>query len=167
MVLSHLPGATVRRPPFIPSIHSSHPSAAYMCRWTGSSLVHAMACRLFGAKPLPEPMLTYCQLDPSMKFESKYKIFHSWKFIWKCCLPNWPPFCPGGDELRSDLGIDPLIQWSLVLSLKTFEDRTFRMINWVCTRNFKSGVLGPNSFWRMESYLGNWTPETRLNKFQY
>ena len=22
-----------------------------------------MACRLFGAKPLPEPMLTYCQLD--------------------------------------------------------------------------------------------------------
>ena len=23
-----------------------------------------MACRLLGAKPLPEPMLTYCQLDP-------------------------------------------------------------------------------------------------------
>ena len=22
-----------------------------------------MACRLFGAKPLPEPMLAYCQLD--------------------------------------------------------------------------------------------------------
>ena len=22
-----------------------------------------MACRLFGAKPLPGPMLTYCQLD--------------------------------------------------------------------------------------------------------
>ena len=23
-----------------------------------------MACPLFGAKPLPEPMLTYCQMDP-------------------------------------------------------------------------------------------------------
>ena len=38
-----------------------------------------MACRLSGAKPLPEPMLTYCQLDPqeqtSVKFESKYKTF--------------------------------------------------------------------------------------------
>ena len=32
-----------------------------------------MACRLFGAKPLPEPMLAYCQLDHweqiSVKFE--------------------------------------------------------------------------------------------------
>ena len=26
-------------------------------------LVQVMACRLFGAKPLPEPMLAYCQLD--------------------------------------------------------------------------------------------------------
>ena len=38
-----------------------------------------MACRLFGAKPLPEPMLAYCQLDSweqtSVKFESKYKTF--------------------------------------------------------------------------------------------
>ena len=40
-----------------------------------------MACRLFGTKPLPEPMLTYCQLDPweqtSVEIESKYKTFHS------------------------------------------------------------------------------------------
>ena len=38
-----------------------------------------MACRLFGTKPLPEPMLMYCQFDPqeqtSMKFESKYNTF--------------------------------------------------------------------------------------------
>ena len=26
-----------------------------------------MACRLFGAKPLPEPMQAYCQLDPYEK----------------------------------------------------------------------------------------------------
>ena len=36
-----------------------------------------MACRLLGAKPLTEPVLTYCQLDPqeqtSVKFESHYK----------------------------------------------------------------------------------------------
>ena len=31
-------------------------------QWSGSSLVQIMACRLFGAKPLSEPMLTYCQL---------------------------------------------------------------------------------------------------------
>ena len=31
---------------------------------TGSSLVQIIACCLFGAKPLPEQMLTYNQLDP-------------------------------------------------------------------------------------------------------
>ena len=40
---------------------------------------HWVACRLFGAKPLPEPMLTYSQLDPSkqtsLKFKSKYQNF--------------------------------------------------------------------------------------------
>ena len=38
-----------------------------------------MACRLFGAKPLPEPMLSYCQLDPqeqiSVNFDSNYEHF--------------------------------------------------------------------------------------------
>ena len=35
-----------------------------------------MACRLSGAKPLSEPMLTYCPMDPQeqtlVKFESKF-----------------------------------------------------------------------------------------------
>ena len=38
-----------------------------------------MACRLFGAKSLPKPMLAYRQLDPreqvSVKFESDFIIF--------------------------------------------------------------------------------------------
>ena len=39
-----------------------------------------MACRLFGAKPLPEPILAYCQLvsseQISMKFEPEFYHFH-------------------------------------------------------------------------------------------
>ena len=46
--------------------NSSPPSAAYMRQWTGSSLVQVMACRLFGAAPLSEPILAYCQLDSSL-----------------------------------------------------------------------------------------------------
>ena len=76
-----------------------------MRQWTGSSLVQVMACRLFGAKPLPEPMLSYCQLDSwehiSVKYESEFYHFHSRKCNWKCGLPKWYPFCPGGDELNS------------------------------------------------------------------
>ena len=49
-------------------INSSFPSAAYMHQWTRSALVQVMACRLFGAKPLLEPMLAYCKL-------------HSWEQI--------------------------------------------------------------------------------------
>ena len=50
------------------------------------------ACRLIGAKPLSEPMLDCCQLDPcehiSMKIYSKYSNFH-WRICtWKCRLRN-------------------------------------------------------------------------------
>ena len=41
------------------TFNSLRPSDAYMRRWTGSSLVQIMASRLFGAKPLSEPMLEY------------------------------------------------------------------------------------------------------------
>ena len=63
-----------------------------MHRWTGSALFQIMACRLDGAKPLSEPMLTYCQWDPkehiSRKFYLKFKCFHSRKCIWICRLRN-------------------------------------------------------------------------------
>ena len=66
-----------------------------------------MACHLFGAKPLSEPMMTYCWLDPkeniSMKCYWKFNCF-DWKIcIWKyhlqngnhcvqasiCCMSKW------------------------------------------------------------------------------
>ena len=75
----------------------------YMRQWTGSAFVRVMACHLFGAKPLPEPMLASCQLDSweqiSVKFELEFYHFHSRKYVWICCLPKWRPFCPGGGEL--------------------------------------------------------------------
>ena len=43
---------------------TSPPSAAFMRQWTGSALVQIMARRLFGAKPLSELLLCYCQFDP-------------------------------------------------------------------------------------------------------
>ena len=39
---------------------STHPRAAYMRQQIGSALVQIMACRLFGAKPLSEPVPSYC-----------------------------------------------------------------------------------------------------------
>ena len=36
------------------------PSAAYMRQWIGSALVEVKAFRIFGAKPLSQPMLCYC-----------------------------------------------------------------------------------------------------------
>ena len=72
-----------------------------MGQWTGYALVQVMACHLFGAKLLPEPILTYCQLDPkekeqtSVKFKSKYKKFNPRKCIWKCRLRNGGHFVQG------------------------------------------------------------------------
>ena len=72
-------------------VNSSPPSAAYMFQWNGSALVQVMACRLVGTKPLPEPALTYCQLDheeQTLKFEWEYITVHSWKCISNCRLRN-------------------------------------------------------------------------------
>ena len=53
--------------------------------------------RYLDDKPLPEPMLTYLQLDlqeqTSVKFESKYKIFLSIKYTWKYSPPKCRPYC--------------------------------------------------------------------------
>ena len=58
-----------------------------------------MACRLFGAKPLPDPMLACCQLDSSeqisVKLESEFYHFHSRKWIWTCRLRNGGHFVQG------------------------------------------------------------------------
>ena len=62
-----------------------------------------MACRLYGAKPLPEPMPNYCQLDPYEQNKIWFKVqnfsftkMHSIMSSAKC-----RPFCPGRDELRA------------------------------------------------------------------
>ena len=84
-------------------LNSSPPIAACMHQWTRSALVQVMACCLFGIKPLPEPMLAYCQLHSweqiSVKFESELRNFHWRKCLWNYYLPKWRPFCPRGDEL--------------------------------------------------------------------
>ena len=71
---------------------SLRPTDANMRQSTRLSLVQTTACR--GAKPLSEPMLVNCQLDPqeqtSGKFELKYEDFHwrTWKCITKLRLQN-------------------------------------------------------------------------------
>ena len=80
-------------------VNSSPPSATYMRQWIREALVQIMACRLFGANPLSEPMLEYCYFDPqeqtSVKYSSKYKTFHSQKCILKWLLRNGGHFIQG------------------------------------------------------------------------
>ena len=71
------------------SVNSLRPSDILMHQYIMPALVQIMACHLFGAKPLSEPMLPYYQLDPkehiSLIFYLKFKCFHSRKCTWKCC----------------------------------------------------------------------------------
>ena len=83
--------------PLLLALRLTHPpSAAYMRQWIGTALVKIMTCRLFGTEPLSKPTLIYCQFDnleqASVKVESKYKTFHSWKCIWKRRLRNGDHF---------------------------------------------------------------------------
>ena len=82
---------------------------------TESALVQVMTCRLFCAKPLPEPVLAYCQLEAweknSVKIKSEFYHFHCRKcIIWNYRLPKWRSFCVqwvcvcvwGGKQLKSE-----------------------------------------------------------------
>ena len=61
------------------SFNSLRPSDANMRHQPISSLLQIMACRLAGDKPLSEPILEYCQLNPweeiSVKSEAKFTHF--------------------------------------------------------------------------------------------
>ena len=73
-------------------VNSTPPSATYMRHWTRSALVQIMACRLFGAKPLPEPMLTFREI------RLKFQNFSYMKMHLKMLCAKWRPFFQGGDE---------------------------------------------------------------------
>ena len=92
----------------------SPPSAGYMRQWIGSALVQIMACRLFGAKPWSKLILVYCQLDAkeqtSVKFQSKYKTFHSRKCSWKYLLWN------GGLVVLGEMSWCLVPQWNIDVS---------------------------------------------------
>ena len=82
--------------PFVPGIHrwqvnSPHkwPVTRKMFPFDDVIMLYAplTQCGLFSAKPLPEPMLTYCQLShqghTSAEFDSKYNDLLLRKCIWK------------------------------------------------------------------------------------
>ena len=75
------------------------PNAAYMRQWIWSALIQIMACYLHGAKPLYEPKLAYCQLEPkehiSMTCCLKFKYLHSLKCVWTCRMSNGGHFVHG------------------------------------------------------------------------
>ena len=71
-------------------------SDVYRQQYNIPTLFQIMACRLFDAKPLSEPMLPYCQLDPKehisikfhLKFKRKFKEMHL-----KMSSAKWRPLC--------------------------------------------------------------------------
>ena len=85
-------------------INLSRPSDAYIRHQPKLSLLQMMACRLPGDKPLSEPMLYYCQLNPRniIQSNSKFKHFHQRKCIWICRLEKYRPFCLGLNVLNAE-----------------------------------------------------------------
>ena len=100
-----------------------------------------MACRLLGAKPLPELMLVHCQLDSweqiSVKIELEFCHFdfwEFWEFFWKCHVPKWQPFCPKWDELTHFEGCTKWLPFG----------RHCRM--WLCKEKFRWSLFLRDQF---------------------
>ena len=75
-----------------------------MRRWTGSSLVQMMTSRLFGAKPLSEPMLEHCVIGSFgtnfSEFSIEYNSFSFKKMHLKMSSGKWRPSCLGLNVLK-------------------------------------------------------------------
>ena len=88
-------------------LNSLCPSEAIQQHRSWSTFIQVMACRLSSTKPLPEPMLTYCQLnqpEPNLvKFEIKTKIFHGEKRISKYHLNGLDQDCSNSSALAMEL----------------------------------------------------------------
>ena len=65
------PGAS-NRDNTVNCLNSSGPSDTYMRQYNIPTLLQIMACRLVIVKPLSEPMLTFCQLDPKEQYSAKF-----------------------------------------------------------------------------------------------
>ena len=71
--------------------HNGSIAVPHSIEYIGQTLVQVMACRLFGVKPLPEPLLIYCKTLANTfqwKVNQNIKIFNSWNCIWKCRPQN-------------------------------------------------------------------------------
>ena len=126
---------------------ASMTKSSYIHQYNIPTLVQIMACRLFSTKPISEPMLAYCQLDPweqsSVKFLSKFKYFHSRKCVWEC-LENGGPFvsasmCYSMDQAHiwtnaGILLIGPLgtrVQWNFNRNSNIFiQENAFENVVW-------------------------------------
>ena len=77
------------------------------CQWTGSALVQVMACRLLGAKPLPEAILVYCQFDSweqvSVKLESEFLSSSFKKMHLKMLSAKMAAILSRGDDLKKGI----------------------------------------------------------------
>ena len=100
---------------FEPTFNSSPHSAAYMRKWIGSALVQIKACRLFGAKPLPESnadFLLIWSLGTNLnEIRIKIQSFSFTENAWKCRLRYGGHFAQGASLKR--VGLCWCVAWPL------------------------------------------------------
>ena len=92
-----------------------------------------MACRLLVAKPLPEAMITYHQLDPQVQWIFLSKQNNYWRnCFWKCRLPKLQPSYLGLNVLMQNMNMQRIwcalfswgynirVLWKLEINLSIF-----------------------------------------------
>ena len=93
-------------------VNSLKLSDAYIHQQTRSSLIKVMTFNLFGAKPLPKPMLAYCQLESYeqtvVKFDCNLSNFIEEK---KMSPEKRQPFCLHESIWNLEVVVLPSCRW--------------------------------------------------------
>ena len=147
-------------------MNSSPPSVAFLRQGSRSALVQVMACRPFGAKPLPEPMLAYSQLNPGNKFQYKSNrnsiIFIPENAFEIVVCPKVAAILSRGDELTNCVYISwgilnvpvsevcmPLSRWHNCYNKKRGQFPWASFTDMVCLRLWPGG----------KGYVSNYIPQ--------
>ena len=101
---------------------------------TGSLLIQLMTCHLFWPKPLPETILTYCQLDPRNTFQcnlNRNSNICIQKNEFECVTCN---FCTGVNVLNATImiSVPALVALGHSLRWTIYWNKQRRRVLWMC-----------------------------------
>ena len=129
------------------------------------SLVQIMACRLFGAKPLSEPILNYHQLSPykhnTVKHWYKYKSFHRRKC--PSCLGMDVSMSKCAQQITMYIINSPCRHFSNSMTLKGATGGLWEAVSCIADSTRRKSIMRKEFLWSFSDHIQIYSVPNRMD----